>query len=94
MCDRQSALYLTWHNAEVTLIICALVVTSCTSCSLFGLGNRRIAGSGTMATETRPVSGVTAVELQFHGDLFIDLGDEEKLVISSMSRIPRRKAES
>jgi hypothetical protein len=42
-----------------------------------------IDGSGTLAEETRPVSGVTAVQLSMPGTLHIEIGSSESLRVSA-----------
>ena len=43
----------------------------------------RVRGSGDVVEEEREVSGVTAVRVANQGDLFIELGEDEKLVIKA-----------
>jgi len=45
-----------------------------------GAGTR---GSGNVVQEERQISGVRSVSLSNQGDLFIDIGDEERLVIEA-----------
>jgi hypothetical protein len=44
-------------------------------------------GSGSLEREERPVSGVRAVAVENQGDLFIEIGDEERLVIEAQPNI-------
>jgi hypothetical protein len=65
------------------LILVALIVSACTPGSFLGLGNRRVAGSGILARSSLPLDDFRAVELQFHGDLVVKVGDEAQLIIEA-----------
>ncbi len=53
------------------------------------VGVRTIRGSGRVVEEERPVSGFTSVELATLGNLYIEMGDEEKLRIEAEDNIIR-----
>jgi hypothetical protein len=60
-----------------TLLLASLLVSAC-------IGNTRtVSGSGDVVEETRPVSGVSGVELATLGHLTINLGDTESLRIEA-----------
>ena len=61
------------------------VLLACAGCRLeIGEGVR---GNGEVVTETRALSGVDAVELACQGDLVIELGDREELVVEAESNL-------
>jgi len=57
-----------------------LLTAGCTS--LLGF-NRKIYGSGNLVKETRPIENITEVVLSEEGDLFIEIGDQDELVIEA-----------
>lgn len=62
----------------VTLVAC-LALSAC----ITSLPVNSVHGSGKMASEERPVSGITSVTLTTLGDLTITIGDQEKLSIEA-----------
>jgi hypothetical protein len=65
-------------------IILALMISSMAcQISINTGGNNQVTGSGNVVQEERPISGVTAVTVANQGDLQIELGDEERLVIEA-----------
>jgi len=72
----------------LVVLIMALSTLSCV-CGPINFGTVRfgwpgaVRGSGRVAEEERPVSGITGVELATFGDLTIEVGDEEKLRIEA-----------
>lgn len=72
-------------NMKVFMIIVLLEVSSL-ACQLvtFSVGDREsVRGSGTVTEETRTVNGIKAVEVGNQGNLYIELGDTESLVIEA-----------
>jgi len=65
------------------MLVMALLVSSL-ACQVAinapGAGTR---GSGNVVQEERQISGIRSVSLSNQGDLFIDIGDEERLVIEA-----------
>ena len=45
--------------------------------------NRNVGGSGYVVKETRPIQNITEVVLSEEGDLFIEIGNQEELVIEA-----------
>jgi len=72
----------------LVVLIMALSTLSCV-CGPINFGTARfgwpgaVRGSGRVAEEIRPVSGVTGVELATFGDLSIEVGDDEELRIEA-----------
>jgi hypothetical protein len=72
-------------NAKIVMLV-GLLGLSSLACEIFSvtIGNRdSIRGSGPVVQETRPVSGINAVEVGNQGNLFIEIGDSESLVIEA-----------
>jgi len=65
-----------------TLVLATLVLSACGTVVLQGNRNA-VRGSGKVVEETRPVSGVTGVELATLGPLNIEVGDIESLRIEA-----------
>ena len=57
-----------------------LLIAGCTS--LLGF-NRKVRGSGNLVKETRPIQNITEVVLSEEGDLFIEVGNQDELVIEA-----------
>jgi hypothetical protein len=76
-------------NRRTSFVILAVVLTLVTlACDLSGvLVDRGIGtterGSGNVVAETRPVSGVTGVDLETIGNVIIQIGDQESLRIEA-----------
>ncbi len=76
-------------NRRTSFVILAVVLTLVTlACDLSGvLVDRGIGtterGSGNVVEETRPVSGVTGVDLETIGNVIIQIGDQESLRIEA-----------
>ncbi len=64
-----------------TLFIACLVIL--TACNVVVAGQQIVHGSGKIASETRPVSGITDVSHSTIGDLTISLGDQETLTVEA-----------
>jgi len=64
-------------------ILASFLLSACTPCLSVALGNRRVVGSGIVARARMPLDDFRAVELQFHGDLAINIGDEARLIIEA-----------
>ncbi len=76
-------------NRRTSLVILTVVLTLVTlSCQLgnlqfnTGIGSTE-RGSGNVVEETRPVSGVTGVDLETIGNVIIQIGDQESLRIEA-----------
>ncbi len=54
-----------------------------TACSFISTGQQVVRGSGKVTSESRPVSGITAVGHGTIGDLTITLGDQEALTVEA-----------
>ncbi len=65
------------------LLIAMLLVAFATQICFSGWTSKKIRGSGDVVTEDREVRGITGVELATIGKLFIEVGDEEKLVVEA-----------
>lgn len=66
------------------LFVLALVSLACQiSTSNIDIGIDSVRGSGNVIEEQRPVSGIKSVRLANQGDVFIELGQEEELVIEA-----------
>lgn len=63
-------------------LLAAVILSSCVVLQPPGAG-QAIEGSGTLAEETRPISGVTVVELSMPGTLHIEIGAAESLRVSA-----------
>jgi len=72
----------TLRTIPAFLLASALSLTACTA-TLPPAGGQTIEGSGTLAEETRAVSGITAVELAMPGTLHIELGATDSLRVSA-----------
>ncbi len=57
-----------------------VLTAGCTG--ILGL-NRKVYGSGNLVKETRPIENITEVVLSEEGDLFIEIGDQDELVIEA-----------
>jgi hypothetical protein len=69
-------------KTAVTLaFLAAVIVSACVA--LPGIDEQAVEGSGTLAQDTRPISGVTAVELSMPGTLHIEIGEAESLRVSA-----------
>ena len=72
----------------LVVLVIALSTLSCV-CGPINFGTARfgwpgtVRGSGRVAEEERPVSGITGVKLATFGDLTIEVGDEEELRIQA-----------
>jgi hypothetical protein len=70
-------------NKHKRLVLVVLVIAlSILACQFGGFGTS-VRGSGDVVEESRPVSGVTGVELATLGNLFIEVGDTESLRIEA-----------
>jgi Putative auto-transporter adhesin, head GIN domain len=68
------------HLSVFTLLVClALLLQACS----IDIGGNSVRGSGNVVTEDRPVSGVKRVTLANQGDLKIQVGAAESLVIEA-----------
>ena len=66
------------------MFVIALLSLACQiSTSNIDLGIDSVRGSGEVVEEQRPVSGIKSVRLANQGDVFIELGEEETLVIEA-----------
>jgi len=65
------------------LLVCLVLVSLACSVSLDLEGGGTVRGSGNVVSEERSISGVKRVNLTNQGDLIIEIGDEEKLVIEA-----------
>ena len=72
----------TLRTSSTFLLVSALSLTACTA-TLPSAGGQMIEGSGTLAEETRAISGITAVELAMPGTLHIELGATDSLRVSA-----------
>lgn len=68
----------------VMIVLTGLFLTPVTHA---GWRDKKIEGSGNVVTEEREISGVDAVELATIGRMFIEIGDEEKLVIEAEDNV-------
>ena len=68
-------------RSTISLLVLAAALAACLP--IPGTGGQTIDGSGALAEETRPVSGVTAVQLSMPGTLHIQIGPSESLRISA-----------
>jgi len=66
--------------------IIALLTLGLYGCARLG-GFNVISGSGNVTTQTRPVSGISAVSLTWIGELTITQGDSEGLTIEAEDNI-------
>ena len=64
-----------------------LLIFSSLACSItiprVVVSSREVQGSGEIVQEQRSIQGVTAVRVANQGDLYIELGDDEKLVVEA-----------
>ena len=67
------------------IIILGLAALSCRAGEIVWANSIR--GSGNVVEETRPVSGVTSVELATSGKLYIEMGDREELRIEAENNL-------
>jgi hypothetical protein len=68
-------------RSKVSLFFLAATLAACLPVTLSG--GQAIDGSGTLTEETRPVSGVTAIQLSMPGTLHIEIGSSESLRITA-----------
>lgn len=64
----------------VMSMVSVVLIASCTNVLGF---NRRVSGSGNVVQENRTLQSFTEVVLSEEGDLFIDVGDREQLIIEA-----------
>jgi hypothetical protein len=69
-------------NLLAALVLVTLLLLACSITAPLGVGET-VRGSGNVVEESRPVSGITGVELATLGNLFIELGDTESLRIEA-----------
>ncbi len=67
----------------VTIILCLVLVSMACGVTVNLPGGEVVRGSGSVITEERSVSGVKRVKVANQGDLIIEIGDEEKLLIEA-----------
>jgi len=72
-------------RSTFSLLLLAAVLAACLPVPVSG--GQAINGSGTLTEETRPVSGVTAVQLSMPGTLHIEIGSSESLRISAEANL-------
>jgi hypothetical protein len=73
-----------YKHLILAVFILALVTLACTiSFPGVDIGSEGVRGSGDVVDEERPVSGITSVSVANQGDLYIELGEQEKLVIEA-----------
>lgn len=69
------------------LVLVSMMVASSLACQAVSFGGvdlgSSLLGSGTVVEESRPISGVSSVAVTNQGNLFIQIGDEESLVIEA-----------
>jgi hypothetical protein len=70
-------------SLSAVLILAVFIATGCAPCSAWGFGNRHVAGSGIVARANLPLDDFRRVELQFDGDLVVNMGDEAWLIIEA-----------
>lgn len=72
------------NNRKSIYFLLPLIALVLMACRVgFNIGGRQIEGSGNVATETREISNVERVSLEFMGDLTIIQGDEESLTVEA-----------
>ncbi|MEA3438887.1 MAG: head GIN domain-containing protein [Chloroflexota bacterium] len=73
-----------YKHLILAVFILVLVTLAC-SISLPGVdfGSESVRGSGDVSEEERLVGGITSVSVANQGDLYIELGEQEKLVIEA-----------
>ncbi len=79
-----------FRKTSIIIVLLTLVASSlaCTiSTREINLGNQTIKGSGTLQSESRTVAGIQSVSLSGIGDLTIEVGTQEKLVIEAEDNI-------
>jgi hypothetical protein len=74
---------LTLLRLSFIVILLPCIVSACIPFSSVGLGNRRVVGSGIVTRATLPLDDFRAVELHFHGDLVVNMGDKAQLIIEA-----------
>ena len=67
----------------VLVLAIALCTQGCVCQSTCLFGGKKVRGSGDVVSEEFPVDGITGVNLATIGKLYIELGDEEKLIIEA-----------
>lgn len=67
------------------IVLAAVLLVGTLACSVGGLGTIR--GSGSVIQEERPISHFSGVTLATFGNLYIEVGDEEKLVIEAQENL-------
>jgi len=72
-----------WKNKVIYMLALSAMFSGC----IFPIRYTRVLGSGEVVTETRRVSGFTAVELSGIGNLIIEQGSKESLEITSEDNI-------
>jgi Putative auto-transporter adhesin, head GIN domain len=77
------------HKLEIfTLIISlALVTLACEALQNISTSSNAVNGSGNVTSENRPVNGVHRVSLENQGDLTIEIGDTENLVVEAEANL-------
>lgn len=63
------------------------ITMACSLTSSLPAQSGTISGSGDVVSEERPLSGVDSVTLAMQGDLTIEIGDQEKIVIEAESNL-------
>lgn len=67
------------EKKRIPMLLLCLALAGCS----FEFSGGGIRGSGDVEREEREISGVRGVSVENQGDLFIEIGDEEKLVIEA-----------
>lgn len=67
----------------LTILACLVLVSMACGVTVNLQGDEVVRGSGSVITEERSVSGVQRVKVANQGDLTIEIGDEEKLLIEA-----------
>lgn len=68
---------------KVLFTLFVVCLATLTACNVVVAGRQVVRGSGNVASETRPVSGITGVGHSTIGDLTITLGDQETLTVEA-----------
>lgn len=72
------------------LWLLAILIFSSLACEITIGGNQNdVSGSGDVIQESRQVSGVHSVQVSNQGNLFIEIGNEEKLVVEAHENLMR-----
>lgn len=74
---------------NIAMMVFVLIVSSL-ACQIVSIGNLDIGsirGSGAAVQETRLINGVTSVEVTNQGNLIVEIGDEESLVIEAQENL-------